>query len=69
MNLDELCCDLHPSLINKLNATMRKKLSNVHPNDKNDLQQELCIKIFEKSQKIEFRDNPPKFWSFFKETP
>lgn len=65
MNMDEFCCDLKPEHLKQLDKNIKKHLMKTSIEDREDLQQEIYIKIFEKMDNIEFKEKPPRFWSFF----
>lgn len=44
---------------------IKRALSQTTFQEREDLQQELYIKIFEKSRDLNFREEAPKFWEYF----
>lgn len=51
-------------IINNFQGKINKVLNNTHSNDRNDLEQEIKIKICEKVEPLLKENNTPGFWEF-----
>lgn len=54
------------SILNKFKPKIKKCLRNTSYQYREDLEQEIKLKVIEKLDDVEF-NNPPSFWDFFNE--
>ena len=57
------CYECFEDYLKKFEGSIRKALYQTSLNEREDLKQELHIKIFEKIRNTNFREEAPSFWS------
>ncbi|MCR6525380.1 hypothetical protein [Lysinibacillus capsici] len=57
------CYDCFEDYLKKFEVSIRRALYQTPLSEREDLKQELHIKIFEKTRNIDFREEAPSFWS------
>ncbi|MBD8589758.1 hypothetical protein IFT92_18355 [Peribacillus simplex] len=50
----------------KLEGTIKRALSQTALQERGDLEQELYIKVFEKTKNLNFKEEAPSFWELLK---
>lgn len=67
MRTEENCCnDTGKDFLKRFQGTIKKSLSQTALQEREDLEQELYIKIFEKTKNLSFRENAPSFWELLR---
>lgn len=57
------CYDYFEDYLKKFEGSIRRVLYQTSLDEREDLEQELHIKIFEKTRSIDFQEGVPSFWS------
>ena len=52
--------------LKKFEIPIKRALFQTNLQEREDLEQELLLKIFLKSKNLSFKENAPEFWGFFK---
>ncbi|MEC1716481.1 hypothetical protein [Schinkia azotoformans] len=59
------CYSLEQDNLKRFEKVIKKALYQTAPQEREDLEQELYIKLFEKMKNLNFREEAPSFWGLF----
>ncbi|WP_207117990.1 hypothetical protein [Peribacillus simplex] len=67
MKIEEACSSCNIEVcFRKLEGTIKRALSQTALQERGDLEQELYIKVFEKTKNLNFKEEAPSFWELLK---
>ncbi|MGE1115671.1 hypothetical protein ACQJ0K_28525 [Priestia megaterium] len=66
MLIDEKnCVDSYCQYYKEFEEPIKRSLSRTSLQEREDLEQEILLKIFQKAKNLSFKKEAPKFWDFF----
>lgn len=67
LKIEEACSSCNnEDCFRKLEGTIKRALSQTALQERGDLEQELYIKVFEKTKNLNFKEEAPSFWELLK---